>query len=108
MQRLQWNNVGWVDYNLVLNSKGGPSYVNQVADAPVIMSENFESFTLTPRYYALGHLSKFILPDSVRVDLNLTEVPPNLYAVAFLRPDNLKVVSIFNRYVDEKFILLPG
>lgn len=95
-QRLEWNNVGWVDYNLVLDSKGGPSYSNDATDAPVIMSADYKSFTLTPAYYTLGHLSKFILPGSVRVEFNIFPSKWNTHALAYLRPDNITVISIYN------------
>lgn len=91
-----WNNVGWVDYNLVLDSKGGPSYVNRHSDAPIIINADGKSFTKTPIYYVLGHFSKFIIPGSVRVDLNIAPKNDGVLVVAFLRPDNIKVVSVYN------------
>lgn len=90
------NNVGWIDYNLVLDNKGGPSYVDYMTTAPVIMSPNYDSFTLTPAYYTLGHLSKFILPGSVRVDVNLGPGSNKVFSLGFVRPDNVTVVTIFN------------
>lgn len=90
------NNIGWIDYNLVLDTKGGPSYVNYATTAPVIMSPNYDSFTLTPAYYTLGHLSKFILPGSIRVDANFEHAPSKLFVLAFMRPDNMTVISVFN------------
>lgn len=93
---MQWNYVGWVDYNLVLNSDGGPSYANIHSDAPIILGKDGKSFTKTPAYYVLGHFSKFIVPGSVRIKLDLVPSKPNVQMIAFLRPDNTKVVSIYN------------
>lgn len=29
---------GWVDWNIVLDEKGGPNYINDYADSPVIVN----------------------------------------------------------------------
>lgn len=94
-QQLQWNYIGWVDYNLVLDSTGGPSHYNIHSPAPIILSKDEKSFKKTPYYYALGHFSKFIIPGSVRLHLD-TPFQWNVVTLAFLRPDNVKVVIIYN------------
>lgn len=93
---MQWDYIGWVGNNLVLDTSGGPSYSKDALDAPIIMSPNYQSFTLSPSYYTLGHLSKFIPRGSVRIDLNLKPLKPRVFGVAFLRPDNITVVSLYN------------
>lgn len=94
---MYYNYVGWTDYNLVLNTKGGPSHANLASDAPIIISDDGKSFALTPAYYVLGHFSKFVIPGSVRVDVTVKPERDGIDVLAFLRPDNLKAVIIFNR-----------
>lgn len=87
----------WIDWNLAVNSTGGPNNRNWNADAPVILSENVQEFYKQPYYYAIGHFSKFIIPESVRVDVTFEPKNPNLKAVAFLRPDHLTAVILYNK-----------
>jgi glucosylceramidase len=46
-----------------------------------------------PAYYVIAHASKFVDPESIRIDSNLPEGLPN---VAFLRPDRKKVLIVQN------------
>lgn len=64
---LYYNWQGWVDWNLMLNEKGGPNHAGNLCDAPIIVSEADNDFYIQPLYYALKHYSKFISPKSVRV-----------------------------------------
>lgn len=52
-----------------------------------------DSIIRNPAYYIIGHASKFVIPNSVRIDSNLETVLPN---VAFLRPDGKKVLIVLN------------
>lgn len=86
----------WVDWNLVVNSTGGPNNRNWNADAPIILSADVKEFYKQPYYYAIGHFSKFVIPDSIRIDVSFEPKNQNLKAVAFLRPDNLTAVILYN------------
>jgi glucosylceramidase len=48
-------------------------------------------------YYALGHFSKYIPEDSVRIDMKVVFDDPNLFGTAFLRPDGTRAVVFLNR-----------
>ena len=52
-----------------------------------------DSVVRNPAYYIIGHASKFVEPNSVRIDSNLEANLPN---VAFLRPDGKKVLIVLN------------
>lgn len=80
---------------MALNFTGGFTYIDFLADAPIIISEDGKEFYKQPMFYALGHFSKFIVPGSVR--LKTTFVGDDIRAVAFLRPDNIKAVVILNK-----------
>ncbi|XP_072389814.1 lysosomal acid glucosylceramidase-like [Diabrotica undecimpunctata] len=85
---------GWVDWNMVLNTKGGPSLAGPV-DSPIIA--NVTEFYKQPQYYALGHFSKFIPRGSVRIYSSQCDNDNKVDLVAFKRPDGGKVVVILNR-----------
>ncbi|CAD6193573.1 unnamed protein product [Caenorhabditis auriculariae] len=60
--------TGWMDWNLVLNTQGGPNWVNNVVDAPVIVADNSQEYYKNPLWYVLGHFSIFVPPGAQRLD----------------------------------------
>lgn len=42
LQDLKHNFNGWIDWNLILNENGGPNYVNNTVDAPIIVNTKSE------------------------------------------------------------------
>jgi len=83
---LQSGSSGWTDWNIMLDSQGGPNHVDNYCDAPIIAFTGTESelkaresmglgeresadmaVYFHPQYYYMGHFSKFIAPGSVRV-----------------------------------------
>ena len=53
---------------MALDMKGGPNWVNNFVDAPIIINPDQKEYYRQPSYYALAHFSKFLPPGSVRVD----------------------------------------
>ncbi|XP_073820115.1 lysosomal acid glucosylceramidase-like [Musca autumnalis] len=97
LQDLQHNFNGWIDWNLLLDEKGGPNYVNNFVDAPIVVNtSNYSEFYKQPMFYSIGHFSKFIWPDSKRIDVKVTSLQQSLSAVGFQRSDGVIVVVIFN------------
>lgn len=45
-------------------------------------------------FYAIGHFSRFVLPDSVRLDVQ--SLHPSVLAVGFLRPDRSVALVLYN------------
>lgn len=88
--------TGWTDWNIALDLQGGPNWVKNFVDSPIIVNKTKGEFYKQPMFYILGHFSKFILPDSVRVNIN--NIPQNLDVVCFYRPDKATVLVISNRH----------
>eukprot|EP00316_Scyphosphaera_apsteinii_P008791 CAMPEP_0119300614 /NCGR_PEP_ID=MMETSP1333-20130426/2534_1 /TAXON_ID=418940 /ORGANISM="Scyphosphaera apsteinii, Strain RCC1455" /LENGTH=473 /DNA_ID=CAMNT_0007302449 /DNA_START=361 /DNA_END=1782 /DNA_ORIENTATION=- len=65
---------GWIDWNILLNDKGGPNHLNNNCDAPMIADVSFKEVHLHPQFYYLGHFSKFIPRGSTRVRLDRVDV----------------------------------
>jgi glucosylceramidase len=86
---------GWIDWNLALDSAGGPTYLNNNLDSPIIVNATANEFYKQPIFYSLAHLSKFVPPGSKRIQLNST-AGSGIDSVAFLRPDNLVAVVLLN------------
>lgn len=49
---------GWVDWNLALDLQGGPNWVKNFVDSPVIVNSTSDEFYKQPTYYVMGHFSK--------------------------------------------------
>ncbi len=57
----------WCDWNVLLDTKGGPNHVGNYCTAPVHADLETGELIYTPSYYYLGHFSKFIRPGYRRV-----------------------------------------
>ena len=90
--------VRWVDWNIVLNEKGGPNWADNHVDAPIIVNATGDEFYKQPMFYILGHFSKFLPRDSFRVSLdNVHTSHDDVIIAAFETPEKHVVVEILNR-----------
>ncbi|XP_025026952.1 glucosylceramidase-like [Python bivittatus] len=88
---------GWIDWNLALDMEGGPNWVENFVDSPIIVNHLKDEFYKQPMFYHLGHFSKFIPEGSVRVALSSNcFISCQLKSAAFLRPDGVAVVVLSN------------
>ncbi len=87
---------GWTDWNLVLDLKGGPNWVNFTMFAPIIVNKTSQEYYKEPIFYAVGHFSKFLVPDSVKVHSTEKSHLDKFETTAFVRPDNATVVIALN------------
>ncbi|XP_055305815.1 lysosomal acid glucosylceramidase-like [Sitodiplosis mosellana] len=106
IQDLQHHVAGWIDWNLILNESGGPTYINNTVDAAVILNSTTKNeIYKQPIFYVLGHFSKFIPTGSVRIEANLNGFrASNVKTVAFLCPDNTITIILYNR--SDKFRII--
>ncbi|ETN77524.1 O-Glycosyl hydrolase family 30 [Necator americanus] len=54
--------AGWTDWNLCLDKEGGPNWVYNFVDSPVIVNGKVDEFYKQPMFYALGHFSYLTRP----------------------------------------------
>ncbi|XP_065292508.2 lysosomal acid glucosylceramidase-like isoform X3 [Dermacentor albipictus] len=90
-----WAN-GWTDWNLALDTQGGPNWARNFVDSPIIVNATAKEFYKQPMYYALGHFSKFLPRGSIRIGLRLSRSTENLSYGAFLTPESAVVVIVLN------------
>ncbi|KAF4315820.1 hypothetical protein G195_009574 [Phytophthora kernoviae 00238/432] len=90
--------AGWTDWNLVLDTEGGPNWAKNMVDAPILIDEqNGAEFYKQPIFYIMGHFSKFLPPDSKRIEFPKTETLDDFHRCAFVTPDNQIVMQFLNR-----------
>ncbi len=91
---------GWVDWNMVLDTKGGPNWFKNWCIAPVIVDPEKDEVYFTPLYYTMAHFSKYIRPGAVRI--GLTNSDENLLATAAKNPDGSIAIVVFNGGTEAK------
>lgn len=95
---LQHSSSGFVDWNLVLDLHGGPNWVSNFVDAPIIVNATAGEYYRQPFFYALGHFSKFLVPNSVRLENDGTsDAGDSVQVVIFQRPDKSTVLTVLNK-----------
>lgn len=99
--------TAWVDWNLVLDLQGGPSWVKNWCDAPIIVNTTGGEYYKQPSYYALGHFSKFVIPGSKRIGVKTVGDKwflPRIQVASFKTPEESIVTVVLNGYDSPKTV----
>ena len=91
---------GWVDWNMVLDTKGGPNWANNWCIAPVIVDTEKDEVYFTPLYYIVAHFSKYIRPGAIVIDAQNSD--SELMVAAAKNPDESIAVVVFNEGISQK------
>lgn len=85
VQDLSHGVAGWIDWNLALNMGGGPNWMGNFVDSPIIVNYDHSEFYKQPMFYAMAHFSKFIPPGSkvVSYTTNSSASESGLYEIFF-------------------------
>ncbi|WP_373018111.1 glycoside hydrolase family 30 beta sandwich domain-containing protein [Muriicola sp.] len=86
---------GWIDWNMVLDKRGGPNWFENWCVAPVIVDPEKDEVYFTPLYYTMKHFSRFIRPGAVRIGFENPD--PSLLITAARNPDGSIVVVALNQ-----------
>ncbi|MBQ9298593.1 MAG: glucosylceramidase [Clostridia bacterium] len=85
---------GYIDWNILLDSKGGPNHKKNYCNSPIILDKSETDYIKTSAYYYIGHLSKFIKPNAKRIAFS--KYNENLELTAFKNIDNSIILVILN------------
>ena len=86
---------GFMDWNLVLDNKGGPNHKRNYCNAPIMLNKDNSGYIKNLTYYYMGHFSKFIKPGAKRI--GFSKFTSNMEVTAFKNPDESVVVVLLNR-----------
>lgn len=86
--------VGWTDWNVLLDERGGPNHVGNFCFAPVHANTKTGELNYLSSYYYIGHFSKFIQPGAKRIASSPSR--SQLLSTAFKNPDGKIVVIVMN------------
>lgn len=96
IRNLQHSAAGWVDWNMALDTSGGPGWLGGRLDAPIIVDKAADVYHKSPMFYVLGQFSRYIPPGARKVH---TTIVNDLYdshfeTVTFLEPAGLNCVTV--------------
>jgi glucosylceramidase len=91
---------GWVDWNMILDDKGGPNHAKNWCIAPILVKPDLDEVYITPLYYVLSHFSKFIRPGAKRIDFENSD--ENLMVTAAQNADGSTAVVVLNMTEEPK------
>lgn len=91
---------GWVDWNMVLDTKGGPNWFKNWCIAPVIVDPESDEVYFTPLYYTMAHFSKYIRPEAKVIGLENSD--KELQVTAAQNTDGSIAVVVFNEGTTKK------
>jgi glucosylceramidase len=90
---------GWIDWNIVLDSNGGPNHVGNFCGAPIMIDTDTNEIYYTPIYHILSQFSKTIRPGDKAIQAHkqlegLEE--DDLHASASINNGKLVSVQVLN------------
>ena len=102
--------TGFCDWNIVLDSIGGPNHVNNFAAAPVMVDYTNDIIYYTPYYYVLKQFSRSMRPGDVvlSLDSQLSALSSQLFLCATKNAEGQIAVNILNTGEATSFPLQIG
>ena len=86
--------VGWTDWNVLLDHNVGPNHVGNFCFAPVHANTDSGELIYTPTYYYIGHFSKFVKPNALRVSTTVSRT--HITATSFVNESGSLVTVVMN------------
>ncbi|HWT74010.1 MAG TPA: glycoside hydrolase family 30 beta sandwich domain-containing protein [Mobilitalea sp.] len=86
---------GFIDWNVILDEKGGPNHVGNYCDAPIMCNAAKDEIDVKLSYYYIGHFSRFVKPGAQRI--LVSSYTDKLEAVGFVNPDGEIVLVVLNK-----------
>ena len=87
--------VGWTDWNILLDERGGPNHVQNFCFAPIHANTKTGELIFTPTYYYIGHFSKFIKPGALRVSTTTSRT--TIESTSFQNPEGEIITVVMNK-----------
>jgi len=91
--------VGWTDWNILLDEKGGPNHVGNYCFAPAIADTRSGQLIYTNIYYYMGQFSKFVRPGDKRIISSSNR--ESLLTTAFINAQGNLAVIVMNTTDDQ-------
>ncbi len=87
--------TGWIDWNVVLDKRGGPNHVGNFCLAPILVDGPTDTVYYTPLFAIMEQVSRSTRPGAV-VHRTTVESPGGVWAAGLVNPDGRRVVHVFH------------
>ncbi len=94
----------FIDWNVLLNSQGGPNHVDNFCDAPIMYDVEKDVMEKKLSYTYIRHYSRYLVPGSVRI--GMSRFTDKLDVTAFRRPDGKLAVVMMNRIGEDMAVYI--
>lgn len=85
----------FLDWNLILDHKGGPNHKNNFCNSPLMLNESSDDYIKNLTYYYIGHFSKFIYSGSKRIAFSRYD--SRIEITSFKNSDDSITIVLLNR-----------
>ena len=85
---------GFIDWNIALDTQGGPNHVGNFCHAPVLVDTKSGDVRVQPSFYYIAHFSKIVQAGARR--LASTSEDNSVQHIAFANPNGSRVIVIAN------------
>lgn len=89
--------TGYIDWNCVLDSIGGPTHVLNHCGAQVMVDYNNDIIYFTPYHYAFRHFSRSMRPGDKVVGVSMLKENPDLHVCAVKKADGSYAINMLNK-----------
>lgn len=96
--------TGFIDWNVLLDEKGGPNHVNNFCDAPMMYDTDKDVVVEKLSFHYIGHFSKYIRKGAKRIAF--TRYTDKLEVTAFKNTDGSVAAVLLNRSEEAKKVNL--
>ena len=86
---------GFIDWNIILDNKGGPNHKKNYCNAPIMLNKDHSGYIKNLTYYYIGHFSKYIKPGARKI--GFSKFTSEIEVTAFQNLDDSIVVVLLNR-----------
>lgn len=86
---------GYIDWNLVLDNKGGPNHKLNYCNSPIMVNSNKTDYIKNLTYYYIGHFSRFIMSGAKRIAFS--RYSSDIEVTSFKNPDGSIAIVLMNR-----------
>lgn len=86
---------GYIDWNMVLDYKGGPNHKLNFCNSPIMINQEKNNYIKNLSFYYVAHFSHFIKPNSRRIACSTYST--DIEITAFENPDNSISIILLNR-----------
>lgn len=85
----------FLDWNLILDHKGGPNHKNNFCNSPIMLNHDNTDYIKNLTYYYIGHFSRFIKPNAKRIAFS--KYTDKIEVTSFKNTDGSIVIVLLNR-----------